>query len=261
MKICIIGNSHIAAIALGWKQIESEYPGIQITFFGAPGTKLKELIVSQGSLVPATTELRKIFRRMSMNTEIGDNFQYFLICALQFGFFRVLPLYNKYRAEGFAKDNRIPISDDCFGKSLDGCLRKTLAVETVLKLRQITSAPIGLIPEPLPSEGAMFGRIGRSKHRGEEKSVAKFLREASGRVARDLKIKVVSQAASTKSTALHTKRIYSSGAIRLAGGLTKAHPDGELYHMNAEYGSLMLREAFARLALDGKPQNGTAPAS
>jgi hypothetical protein len=56
-RICAIGDSHIAALMLGWKQIECEYPGTQFTFFGAPDTEMGNLSVSLGSLVPtvATT--------------------------------------------------------------------------------------------------------------------------------------------------------------------------------------------------------------
>ena len=45
---CMIGNSHISAFLLGWKQIRHEYPNIEFEFFGAPGARLSRLKVLNG---------------------------------------------------------------------------------------------------------------------------------------------------------------------------------------------------------------------
>ena len=36
-RICVLGNSHAAAIALGWKTLQADYPGVSLTFFAAFG--------------------------------------------------------------------------------------------------------------------------------------------------------------------------------------------------------------------------------
>jgi len=57
MKLCIIGNSHLAAIKLGWDQVGAEFPWLQPQFFGARADALLDLHAEGGRLVPATPDL------------------------------------------------------------------------------------------------------------------------------------------------------------------------------------------------------------
>jgi len=249
-RICVIGNSHIAALMLGWKQMECDYPSTRFTFFGAPGTQMRNLKISPGSLVPTTAELREHIMRTGSNAEIKGDYDIFLICGLQFNAVQIAPLYAEYRAEAFAKDSRTPISDECFVRSLQGCLGGTLAVKTITKLHQVTSAPIALIPQPFPGEmvngSLLFGNV-RDNRSGE--SIAKLFDTACRRLARDLDVQIVFQPEFTKSGPLHTKAAYSAGSIKF-GDLNTKLPKHESMHMNVDYGVVMLREVLSSLDIE-----------
>jgi len=256
-KICVIGDSHIAAFMLGWRQIECEYPGTRFTFFGAPDPEMRNLTVSFGSLVLTTATLRRHIARTASNAEIRGDYDVYLICGLQFNVFQSLPLYAKWRAEVFAKDGRTPISDACFVRSLQGCLGGTLAVEMIGKVRQVTSAPIVLIPQPLPGEKSKrFMLLGNEKDNRGEECVAELFNIACRKLARDLDVQIVFQPEFTKNGPLHTKAIYSAGSIKFTDLCTK-HPQDEPKHMNADYGLVMLREALSSLNI-GKRLSGVA---
>jgi hypothetical protein len=257
-RICAIGDSHIAALMLGWKQIEGEYPDTRFTFFGAPRYQMKDLTVSHGALVPTTVVLRRYIRETGSTETIQGDYDFFLVYGLQFNAFQIQPLYEKYRAEGFAADDRAPISDNCFVRSLQGCLTRTLAVETIAKLRLITSAPIALMPQPFPGDNfARSKLLGTAGDRRDDKCVAELFYSTCRNLARDLELRLVLQPATTKSGPLQTKQAFCGGSVMLRG-LDTPHPGRDSKHMNADYGLVMLREALSSLDIEKQTSGATS---
>jgi hypothetical protein len=257
-RICVIGNSHIAALMLGWKQMECDYPSTRFTFFGAPKLQMQYLTVSLGSLVPTTEILRQYIRETGSSEKIGGDYDFFLVCGLQVNANQIRPLYEKYRAEGFAADDRAPISDSCFVRSLQGCLTGTLAIDTIAKLRLITSAPIALMPQPFPGENCSRRSVlGAAGDKRDDKCVAELFYSACRNLARDLELRMVHQPATTKSGPLQTKQTFCGGSVLLRG-LDRLHPGSESKHMNADYGQVMLREALSSLDIEKQKPGGAS---
>jgi hypothetical protein len=215
-----------------------------------------KMIVCLGSLIPGTDKLRQLIKPSVSNIEIRGDYDLFLICGLQFNVFQILPLYREFRAEAFAKDSRTPLSDECFVRCLQGFLGGTLAVEMIAKLRQITSASIALIPQPLPGEqldpSLVVGNV--RDDRGEE-SVAELFDTACRRLAHDLDVQIVFQPMSTKSAPLHTKAVYSAGTVRFRD-FQPRRVDHKFTHMNGDYGLVVLREALSSLDIGKRSSAG-----
>ena len=57
MKICLIGNSHLAALKMGWPEIAQDLPDVQPAFFGARGAMMARLRVRGDRLVAKTAAL------------------------------------------------------------------------------------------------------------------------------------------------------------------------------------------------------------
>ena len=58
MKICVLGNSHIASLKNGWDRVGQKYPDIELVFFGARGAGLDGLELDGKALVAANDDLR-----------------------------------------------------------------------------------------------------------------------------------------------------------------------------------------------------------
>lgn len=59
MKLCILGNSHIAALKSGWERIKDDFPGTTLTFFGSRRKRLGDLTIERDRLIPKNEFVRK----------------------------------------------------------------------------------------------------------------------------------------------------------------------------------------------------------
>ena len=244
-RICAIGNSHLAALMLGWQGIAKEYPGVEISFFAARGDLLGDLAVHKGRLVPRSRQLRRALKKTHERPRINGIYDAYLLGGLDFSLLWVASICKNFRSEAHKRDARIPLSDRCFARLLRDKLRESLAMKTATKLREITSAPIFLIPEPFPAAGGAGVKIVAGiEANGDDKSFASLFEQACFEAAGDLNLTLVMQPEFTRSTPLRTNCELSRGSTKLTGGLAVAHREGESLHMNESYGSIMLRQAF-----------------
>jgi hypothetical protein len=248
MRVCIVGDSHIGALQLGWRALRDEFPGIEVTMFGAPRDLFAELAVSGGRLVPSGDQLREYFVRTSGGkTEIADDYDHYLVCGLNWAVRLLLPSIGKYRCEDQVVDRRIPMSNDSYGRLVRDLLRDFIATEILVKLRQITDRPIDMIPAPMPSEAIPAQIFARVRESGDAGRIAAHFLSAASSVAKDAGAGFLEQPAETLSNPIQTLLGYSRGSIRtFKGNLDIAHGNADYQHMNAAYGALVLRAAFMR---------------
>src|SRR5262249_13065606 len=141
--LCIIGDSHTAAIKRAWWAIENEYPDIKITFFSSHRRRFVNLAVEGGMLVPKDEEHRGIvMRSCKLERVITGAYALYVLCGMDYSLYYAMTLLMPYRTEDQASDNRTPISSGCYLKAMTGCLRDTVAVYVARKLRRITARPM-----------------------------------------------------------------------------------------------------------------------
>jgi hypothetical protein len=250
-KICIIGNSHIGALKSAWDGLHSEWPGIEITFFGAltPVLRAGGPVVSEGCLKPSTVELRKYFSDTSGGLEdICGQYDAYLVCGLRFGSERMENICSHFRAETHFRDGRRPVSDECYLAITKGYLSTTQNLEMVAKVRQITAAPVWVLPTPMPSDASTGTELDKLEEVGDDKSVRNMLFEAMRQLVDEKGFRLLLQPEVTLSRPLKTKSIYTRGALKLTGGMKEPLAKEDYKHMNGDYGSLILRPWLATLS-------------
>lgn len=241
-EICVIGNSHIAALKLGWDAIRSDFPDAELFFFGAPGQKMVGLTAMNGQLEPTDDVQRRYFRKTSGGREsIHGNYAAYLLHAMQFSVWKLEWFIRKERPENQKRDARRPISSACFLECVLGILRDTRAVQTIAELRKITNGPITLTPQPMPSEDQSDSTLAYLDRIGDAAAVNDTFVAAANILAAELNIEFLPQPAEALAGPCKTKRLYSTDSVRLAGGLRMAPPQDDYHHMNAAYGALLLR--------------------
>jgi hypothetical protein len=251
-EICIIGNSHLASLKMGWDIIKDDFRRINPTFFAAPGKTMENLAVSDNALVGTTDKLSRSLARLSGGkSQIDDVYDRYLVCGLKFSVSALVLLLRDYRIETEPKDGRQPLSDECFRNVIEGCLRQTLCIETIQKLRLITRAPIGLIPVPYRNDSSSWSYAKFVRCDDTWRCLARDFVLACENLAKAMRFKVFFQPESTISEALRTKSIYSEGSVQLEN-MAKRHEAREPNHMNALYGGVVLRSVFSDTAwIDG----------
>jgi hypothetical protein len=135
-RVCIIGDSHAAALKKGWRQISDSFPSVELTFFASAQDKMPNLDVRDLMLVPATPELHSAFLRSSGRDAIEANFDAYILCGLG-----LLLTY------AYAEWTR---AGTCEGlcETMIEQLRESPSTRTLAKLRSITRSPICVIATP-----------------------------------------------------------------------------------------------------------------
>lgn len=71
MKVCVFGNSHIAAMHLGWKLLAPSHPQTEVVFFGAPNGDMSGVEYSDATLIPTDEVVAENFRRSGGSERIA----------------------------------------------------------------------------------------------------------------------------------------------------------------------------------------------
>ena len=262
--LCVIGNSHIAAIRLGWLAISHEYPDTEVIFFGAPGNKAENMEIVGGRLAAKNEEAVKWFKKFSGRSSISGQYDAYAICDLGIKIKLALDFCSIYRSEGQAVDDRIPISESCLHAALLGSLRNTFAVATITKLRQITDAPIALIPAPMRSIEHPDPTRKKFEQNGEDILIAGAFGTALCLLAKELNLRLFHTPGAVLSSPFRTKSIYTRARSFIESDMSATigsigmdlimddrprtdFVDEDYGHMNGRYGAIILRPVLKNL--------------
>ena len=155
MKICFIGNSHLAAVKHGFDQIARQDPvkDLDVTFFGAPSTSLKHLRYADGKLFAGNEALRQRLQKISNGLSEIELAPYDLMVVLggQLHVTTALNLFAQYRPVSLIRDGSELISESAFEGTLDDLFELATATH-VLKLIAPAHKRTLIVPAPLRNE-------------------------------------------------------------------------------------------------------------
>ena len=231
MKLAAIGNSHLGSLKRGWDSIGSEFPGIDITFFGARGREMRFLEAVGTALVPTTEYVETSFAVTSggqSRIELND-YDAILIYGLDARIEPTVPgaFYSRqvrYRACGLAAE-------------------AALYLQTLKLVRTVFGGSVYLGHEPLLAAPA-------TPATQEAKLYYDGLSDLSAAVLAPLDARLIGQPDETIADGPHTHAHFTRGSKRLAVGEDnddERHEDSDNAHMNDEFGELWLRNFFAEL--------------
>jgi hypothetical protein len=228
MKICILSNSHAAALKNGWDGLSVNYPDIELTFFASRQKGLAGLDLQDCNLIPNNEALLKDISYTSNGSKLIDLNAYDLF--LIYGFLRVPQFDLRYSHACIRQANL-----DSFNLSLGGKLYRLI--------RQVTQKPIfiGLVSNPV-----FYAHKKNRENKLTYSHSLKFLEEAI--VASNLLL--IPQPEESLIDNWYTDHKYCIGSKRLDVGdkiSKKEHPPHEkIAHMNEEFGQAWL-ENFLKI--------------
>ena len=228
MRICILGDSHTAALKNGWSEISANHPGVSLTFYAARGNTLDGIEADGHDLVAGNERLRRSLEYTSGGEARVKTSEYdaFLVCGLFF-----MPLWKR---PGLSRAVISAGNADRFHSSLSA---------TAAGLgRAATAVPIYIMPRPLVAirpDPAVAPDVPPY-----EEQIDQLTRDSTVRNFRFL-----GQPPETIAGSWWSKPEFASGSMRLGVDPKldgEMHPDGEADHMNAAFGSIFLLQ-FLRL--------------
>ena len=261
-RVCVLGNSHSAALHMAWKnRLAAATPNVAMTFFAAKSQMLRHVTLRDGVLVPDDRELAdKIALTSGGLTRIvlGD-YDAFVLGGLGMRVtFTGLCQDHGTLAHARWEMPKTLVSAACFRAMLAAGLSDNLAFWLLDRIRESGStAPVLMCPTPFYSDVELERKMMRRHARlGDDAFRAQVLEEGRG-IAVGLAARrggeVIWQDDSTVSAPGFTKREFARAAERLG----KA-PEDDGRHMNEDFGAIVLGNALRRLdALsDGRVQGG-----
>ncbi|CAN5177451.1 hypothetical protein BH10PSE7_BH10PSE7_11520 [soil metagenome] len=249
-RLCFIGNSHLAALKLGWDDIAGEVQGVSATFFGAPAPHYLAFSVVDGNLV-ARGDAAKRHIVTNANTgyvELGA-YDGVILCGLNVSVNRLVLLYKTYRTDGqqgFEKAKYI-LSPDCYEKACNGLYENTYGMRLGHDIYNETGKPVWLMPQPFPSSAIVSSQkpnpFQEVVKNGDDGFILSQYNTILKRVAGD-EVRVLEQPPETKTGPLLSDTRYSAGSVRLTADLSRAHREDDHGHMNRKYGAIVLRQVL-----------------
>lgn len=247
-RICFIGNSHLAAIRLGFQ--EERFSGYRsdVSMFGSYRKTLFTLRNRDGRIVSDDAAVRESLQ-FTGGAEYIDPSAYDMFCIVACGT-NVQPattVIEKYTSFAFDLPGRQLVSQQLLDKMLVELYRQSLAEHVIAVIRAASQKPIYLIADPLwapwaldAPRGKLLGEIIKA---GLARPFVDWTHRALAAAFKDTATIVV-QPPETVQDDIFTIAGYSKGSVRLRKEIVE-HEDDDYQHMNAEFGALMLDRFFA----------------
>jgi hypothetical protein len=248
LRICMVGNSHLAALRDGWKIHYYDRQMLLPTWFGAPRDALGRLRLADGKLVTSSQELKDSLAWTSggLNEIDLKNYDAFALVGLGLTFTTLARLYRDCRAPGQSRTLgfRRLISHSVFEAALKGQIHNSLALVLSRVIRRASEKPIYLICDPLPAENARDGKEAKLwRHLEADEDGADLLKRFTIEVelaAREASATVIWQPKETRAGRLFTRGDLRKGAMRLRINQEVEFDDEEYSHLGPQYGVAML---------------------
>jgi len=240
-SVCLIGNSHLGALKLGWPSIEAEFPQMELDFYASAGDSLG-FVVSGNRLEPATDAIRQRLAYTSEKSgDIEANYDAYVVCGLLLSFVRAMQSFRQTLSTLRNSEQRYRDITVAATNNIHDLLRPLLFADVLTKLRQITKAPIYLIATPLP---ALERHPEIEKYGGYLKStLLPAYHKACERIAQEFDATFLAQPSETTGPIEFTTR----KEFYLLPPHNVAEEKAVHTHMNAAFGAIVLKDALERI--------------
>ena len=256
MRVCIIGNSHLAALRKAFDPWRREHgaAGLDFTFFGSHSGSLRLVEARDGRLTTSDPAVR---RTLQMTTGRDDP-------DLPIGEFDAYVLYgllnpNWYVAQhvrhGLDRPAHLPrVSRGLLREVAAKAFRSSLAQHVLSLVRTASDAPVVLAPQPYLSQNVVHDPNHSPYGDQPPADLAPrpaLLQALDGIVADKVaagEFRWLPQPAATIVDDHWTRPEYCVDSVRLTAKMDRGHPDDDYAHMNHRYGELVLHALPAALA-------------
>ncbi len=248
-RVCIIGNSHVAALRSGLDLLPELDQGFTFDFFAAQRDLMRDMELKGETLV-STSELTKgRMRSVSGGKTCIDTAEYtdFIIVGLGFNYLQATAVLKKNQVFGYhGSSKRFPmISRPCLVALIAEYLNLSKAMFFARLLRSVSKARIIIIPQPYPSKDIKTNGKGdfwkSVAYSGLLTLITTMYEDVAKRIVDKAGCEILFQPVATLSQPGMTLAIYSVDSIRLGSTKNHTYPPGQASHMNSAFGAETLR--------------------
>ena len=252
MKICIMGNSHLAALKLAWQQLSAEYSSIELVFFGARASAMAHLDVQNNCLVSThpETEHDMQFTSGGQNAIDLSSFDAVWLYGLACDVNLFIPTLTTHQLESLTDINRKFLSRACFTQLCRDRLQHGILYKLTRLVRQISDLPVYVSPSPFPSRTCVDDPSEKwnALSANDGSVIQSSYYDGIITALNDYNTVFIPQPNDSIVDFLFTAPQYAKDSIRLTEGLSTKHAHDDYVHMNQAYGVLFLQQAILTIA-------------
>jgi hypothetical protein len=255
MRLCIIGNSHIAALKNALDGAETKpAASVETVFFGSHSNSLRQVRAADGKFVTDDAAVR---RALAMTTGRADpelavaDFDCFVLHAL----FNPnwMPLHTLWLSQHCLATDAV-VSSGLVAAFVAENYRNSLLAHMLGVIRSMTDVPIVVSLQPYlsdairndPVQGVPYvGMESLADYRGP--TFADALAAVIKADAEKQSYVFLPQPAETVVDRFFTAHEYCAGSVRLSAAMDIEHPADDFAHMNRQYGALVMRDIYQRI--------------
>lgn len=251
--LCVIGNSHVAALKEGWPPLNGFADHIEADFFGCLKDGMKSFgPLDGGTLGPRDAEAAAFFKGISTTGDFvqPDRYEAFVLTGMKFFPNGLIRNYADFATPGTHNDAtaRQFVSDEALVQALWDELRGGMMLHTARMIRAHSNAPIFVVWQPFLSEvlseidwrAALYHPIIAN---GDGAWVQKIMQGVDARLEAE-GFRVLRQPEETIKDGVMTHRAFSDGSRQFRAGGGAEHRALDVFHMNADFGRLCWERWF-----------------
>lgn len=244
-RLCVLGNSHIAALKTGWEKAARALDSVEVAFAGCIKDGMSSFDLVDGRLGPRDPKAAAFFRDISDTGGFVDpaEFDAFLLAGMTLS---AEPLIQNYAAFATpSTHNRDTaahlVSDACMADAFWSVLERTPMVHVARTVRRATDKPIFTAWQAFLSED--LKKIDWRRERYEPVLANKdqpFVLDMMAEMDRRLVgegFRPLHQPPETVADGIMTKARFSRGSVLFRKELVHEHRENDVFHMNADFGA------------------------
>lgn len=249
MRVCFIGDSHLGHIKTVWDERQGSHPDWQVGFRVERTYGTEPLVIHDGD---QHTRFEDITLAFSPDVDVR-NWDAFVVFGMHYSAAAIAKVYPKFRSDAHAASPKAYVlSEAAFEEGIMDLLRATKAGRVLATLQALSAKPILYVQQPNPlawvrqrTEPKMrhFGRLSEA---GDHRSLSQ-LHGAGLDELEERGIAVLRQPAETKEDEFFTQDRYGL-ADPADTSEDSSFSKGDYFHMNAEYGRLVMDQLEPWLA-------------
>jgi hypothetical protein len=249
-KLCMIGNSHVAAMRLALQDALNAYPSLDVEVYGAHATNLvtarvhagEELTFDKPLWVFAAGEEASRARSVPLR-----GFDDYVIVGCDFGPSCIFQTYKRYYFSGLKGKRRQAITRQQFMQAASRLAADSAALILARSIRE-AGGNVLLVPTPLPAEKGLHDTekakmepFRAAQDEGDGATLMQLYEELCSQQEQS-GFRVIRQPEETKASEITSLQVFSDNSIRLRPGQDEIHPENDYFHMNSLYGSLIWKQ-------------------
>jgi len=256
-RICIFGNSHLAALRSAHIATPRAWPSLKMTMIGAHKNGLLETRIDGTVMHPVGKNAKASFERLAgINVLDLAGFDAFVIAGCQIAFNQAANMWVRARWPGLPsmadqgdmiKGGPALVSQQMFRASLRHRLNATLGMRFARHLRAaMPDMPIYLTSQPRVAQSVVTTRATmtashrRLLRRGDAQVISDLFDDEAALTLAQIGGVFVPQPDATRHRHILTAKPFTEGAKRLSKTDRHAQPPTDVLHANATYGATVL---------------------